>query len=528
MNNIKSIISNMTIEQKVGQLFIVAFPSSDVNKILPLIKKYQIGGCYISDDNAKTFKEAKNLSQKLQDISLSYNENLPLLLGVDQEGSWSVLSKDSITGPGNLALGSANDTKLTKDMYTLFASEMSSVGYNCILGPSCDINLNINNQIIGTRAFGETSTLVSSHVKASVEGINENGCISTAKHFPGHGDTEGDSHREIPIVIKSRDELYKNELLPFQTAINSGVDMIMTSHILYPAIDKKYPATLSYKILTTLLKKKMGFKGLIITDSMNMGAIRKTYSIQEASVLALKAGADFIMLSEEHYDHNKDYLQNQIKSIQAIINAVEDKKLDISIIDKKLEKIIKFKNERILNNKIKSKSFSQKEKLNFEQKVSLKAIKIIKNNSKLLPLDKTKTISLVNATPKNSYKNIINTRGIGPNQTISAFEEFSNNIKNLNLNISIYDYEKINMNKIAKSDIILIVTEDYPLPGEDFDKIEQIKIVNKFIELFNDKLLLIGFRSPYELQFFPKIKNYICSFSSRLSSAKAMVKAILN
>jgi beta-N-acetylhexosaminidase len=526
MDTIKNIINNMTLEQKIGQLFIVAFPSNDVSKISPLIKKYQIGGCYISDDNAKTFNEAKLLSSKLQELSQSYNKNLPLLLGVDQEGSWCVLSKESTIGAGNLALGSVNDVKLTKKMYSLFSAEMNNVGYNCILGPSCDINLDIDNQIIGTRAFGETSTLVSAHVKASIQGINENGCISTAKHFPGHGDTKGDSHREIPIVDKSKEELFKNELLPFQEAIDAGVDMIMTSHILYPAFDKKYPATLSYKILTSLLKNKMGFNGLIITDSMNMGAIRKYYSIEEASVLALKAGADFIMLSEEHYDHNKNYLENQIKSIESIINEVKNNNINISIINKKLEKIIKFKQKRILDNHIKSIQLSKKEKIALEQEISFKAIKILKNNSNLFPLSKYKKISLVNATPKTSYNNIVNIRGIGPNQKINAFDEFSKNVHKLCLNISIYNHEQINIQEISKSDIIIIITEDYPLPGEDFNKIEQVKTVQKFIELFNSKLLLIGFRSPYELQFFPNIQNYVCAYSSRLSSVKAMIDFI--
>jgi len=527
MDSIKKIINSMTLEQKVGQLFIVAFPSKDVSKIAPLIETYQIGGCYISDENATSFKEARELSSNIQEIALKQNENLPLLLAVDQEGSWSVLSEDSTTGPGNLALGALDDVEKTQLMYNIFAQEMTEVGYQCILGPCCDINLNIDNQIIGTRAFGEKVELVSSHVRASIRGMKERNCISAAKHFPGHGDTHSDSHREIPLVNKSKEELFKNELLPFQTAIDEGVDLIMTSHILYPSFDEKYPATLSYNILTKLLKEKMNFKGLVITDSMNMGAIRKSYTVEESTILALKAGADFIMLSEEHYDHNEDYLENQIKSIHAIINAVKNNDIDIKLIEDKLERIIAFKRDKILNNTNKVPLSSHENRLRDEEKISFDAIKLLKNKTIQFPLS-DKKIALVNATPTESYKNIVNIRGIGPNQRTSAFETFSQTFLNHHENSEAFSYENTHDATLNSFETIILVTEDYPLPGEDFDKKKQIQRVENILEQYNNKTLLLGFRSSYELQFFPDVNNYMCAYTSRTPSAKAAVKKLLS
>jgi len=527
MESIKNIIKSMTLEQKVGQLFIVAFPSKDISKISPLIEKYQIGGCYISDENATSFKEARKLSTGIQKLALSHNKNLPLLLAVDQEGAWSVLSKDSITGPGNLALGSLDNTEKTELMYSIFAEEMVDVGYQCILGPCCDINLNVDNQIIGTRAFGETVKHVSSHVAASIRGMKKKNCITAAKHFPGHGDTHCDSHREIPIVNKSKEELFKNELLPFQTAINEGVDLIMTSHILYPSFDEKYPATLSYEILTKLLKEKMNFKGLIITDSMNMGAIRKSYTVEESTILALKAGADFIMLSEEHYDHNEDYLKNQIKSIHAIIEAVKNNDIDIKLIEEKLGRIISFKRDKLLKNVKKVLFTSREEKLSIEEQISFDAIKFLKSKTIELPLPNSR-IALVNATPSASYENIVNIRGIGPNQRISAFETFSQTFSKYNEKSEIFSYENTSENVLSSFETIILVTEDYPLPGEDFDKIEQEKRVQEILKKFNKRTLLIGFRSSYELELFPDVNNYMCTYSSRNVSAKAAAKKLLN
>ena len=528
MDQAQEIIQSMSLEEKAGQLFMVAFPTKDFTKIIPLIQKYQIAGCYISDDNATNFQEAKNLTENLQREALKRNKNLPLFFGVDQEGAWSVLSEESISGPGNLALGSADNLELTQKMYSVFSDEMSQAGYQVILSPCCDVNLNSKNPIINTRSFGEISTSVAKHVKAAVKGIQQNGCFATAKHFSGHGDTQIDTHRQIPTVGKSKQEVFENELLPFQAAIDAGVDFIMTSHILYTNFDDQYPATLSHKILTNLLRKNMGFKGLIITDSMNMGAIRKCYSIEESTLLALKSGADFIMLAEEHYDHNDNYLKNQIRSINAVINGVKNKEIDLALIEEKLTRIIHWKLKSLLHFDGSKKNLTTEEKKNIEYQVSFEAIKVLKNESNLLPVDKNQTIALVNASPIEAYNNVMNIRGIGPNQKISGFNTLVEKIRTKSKSIEIYHYEDIesHIKQIEQKDIILLVTEDYPLPGEDFDKTKQTEMVKKFVSKFNQKLILVGLRSPYELEDFPDVKNYICSYSSRNCSAEAIVDKI--
>lgn len=201
-----------------------------------MIAEYNLGGCYLSQDNAETFEEAHALNQGL-DALLEQHDRLPLLLGVDQEGAWGVLVGESTTGPGNLALGVAEDVGGTANMYRVYGEEMRSAGFNCILGPCCDVNLNPASPIIDTRSFGDVPSKVSAHSAAAVKGLHQGDIVACAKHFPGHGDTHGDTHREIPRVDKSYDELKANDLAPFQAAIDAGVDLIMTSHILYPQLD---------------------------------------------------------------------------------------------------------------------------------------------------------------------------------------------------------------------------------------------------------------------------------------------------
>ncbi|WP_348945064.1 glycoside hydrolase family 3 N-terminal domain-containing protein [Chitinibacter sp. FCG-7] len=160
------IVASWSIAEKVGQLFILAFPGKDAEAARILVEQYNLGGCYLSQDNAETFSEARQLTQALATIVAQRARHVPLLLGVDQEGAWSVLTPESTTGPGNLALGAANQTTLTSAMYTVFGEQMRSAGFNCVLGPCSDVNLKPNSPIIDTRAFGEIPEHVAQHVAA--------------------------------------------------------------------------------------------------------------------------------------------------------------------------------------------------------------------------------------------------------------------------------------------------------------------------------------------------------------------------
>ena len=518
----------MSLEQKIGQLFILAFPGNQVEPILPLIQKYKIGGCYISQDNATTFEEAKQLTQQIQNEALKSDPALPLLLGVDQEGAWGVLIPEATIGPGNLALGVGDDLETTRQMYRVFAQEMASVGYQVNLSPCADVNLDPKNPIIGTRSFGNQPELVARHVIAAIEGTRQGGGLSTAKHFPGHGDTHICTHRELPQVNKSEEELIKNELLPFQAAIDTGVDLVMTTHILFPQIDPEYPATLSSKILTDLLRHNMGFQGLIITDSMNMGAMKKMYDPKESTLLALKAGADLIMFSEEHYDHSTEYFQKQVDIIESVIAAVRNGNISLSLIESKLDRIIDFK-QKHLQKKEHVNLLSKEEKQEIEQKASANAVQIIKNENHCLPIDWKQSLVVVNATPANSYSRLVNPRGIGPNQAKPAYETLKETLQHTKTDLAFFSYEELiaDLSCLDQYQTVIVVTEDYPLPGEDFETKEQIELVRKLANQYNEKLIVAGLRSPYDLIEFENVACYLTSHSSRTCSAKALANFLI-
>ncbi len=515
-------ISHMSLDHKIGQLFLLAYPGKDPKVIEPLIQKYGISGCYISQDNAETFAEATATSEALQQMNIS---DIPLLLGVDQEGAWGVLVPQSHTGPGNLALGCLEDTNATKMMYEIFSEEMLSVGYNAILGPCADINTDPNSPIIGTRSFGEFPDRVAHHVEAAVEGCRAMGALSTLKHFPGHGSTSGDSHRLIPEVNKSLDELMKSDLLPFKKGIDAGASMVMTAHIRYPQIDAKNPATLSSVILKDILRKKLGFKGVILSDSMNMGAIRGFYEPAESTILALKAGVDIIMLSEEHYDHNSHYLFQQTASLEAVKKAIKEGKLTEEEINQKLMRILYMKLNKM---QIKTTPLIEKQRESFnvqEASITQKTIMLLQKN--FWPLSPEENIVCINTTPKNSYQNIINSRGIGANQVKPAFDSFCEQWQALNEKITFLSYEEAqNSSIIHTANALILVTEDYPLPGEDFDVKAQQDFIKSLSEKYKEKIIIVALRSPYELSHYPKDVTYLCAYSSRACSAKAAAHAL--
>ncbi|WP_445269015.1 glycoside hydrolase family 3 protein [Streptomyces sp. DSM 41634] len=219
-----------------------------------------------------------------------------VLVAIDEEGG--DVTRLEVRGgssfPGNLALGAVDDTGLTRDVARELGRRLAECGVNLNWAPSADVNSNPDNPVIGVRSFGADTRLAARHTAAYVEGLQAAGVAACTKHFPGHGDTNVDSHHALPRIDVDLDTLQARELVPFKAAIEAGTKAVMSAHILVPALDPTRPATLSPQILTGLLRKELGYEGLIVTDGMEMNAIAGTYGIERGSVLAIAAGADAI------------------------------------------------------------------------------------------------------------------------------------------------------------------------------------------------------------------------------------------
>ncbi len=292
------ITNKLTAEELVGQTIHIAIPSKTVDPIaLEEIKNTKPGGIILFGKNLGKKEEILSLTTNLQKVAVS--ENLPpFLISTDQEGGRVFRVQDGVTAyPGAMAVGQTGNENWGKVVGFVTSFELRNIGINFLFAPVLDINNNPFNPVINTRSFGSDITRVSNVGVAYEQGARLGGALPVIKHFPGHGDTNVDSHLGLPIIKKSLTELEALELVPFRKAIESGAEAVMTAHIVYPLIDEKYPATLSKKILTGILREKFKFDGIIITDAMEMHAISKNYEKEKPGVLAILAGANIVLLT---------------------------------------------------------------------------------------------------------------------------------------------------------------------------------------------------------------------------------------
>lgn len=528
--NIEATIRLMTTEEKVGQLFMLAFAADQVDEARILMEEHLVGGAYIGDDNVPNAGAAVALCDKLQSFAANTRLGIPLLLGCDQEGTWSVMTAESAMGPGNMALGATADPQCAYDMYRVIARETSAVGLNVVLGPAADCNSNPHNSIIGMRSFGEKPELVARMTAAATRALQENGSVATLKHFPGHGDTTLDSHRGLPTVARSRDELQAIDLRPFAAGIEAGAKIVMTSHIIFSALDPERPATLSPIILGDLLRGELGFDGLIVSDSMNMGSMKRHYDPAAAAIQAFQAGVDLMMLAEEHYDHDAGkYLENQRALIRAIIGAVEDGVISAERVDEALRRVLRLKSEAGFSTAPVPETaiVGSTTHRAVELAAARRAVSVLRDRHALLPIDPAAPLTLVNTTKRSAYDVLTQTRGIGPNQATAAFDVFAQTLSATCADLTIIAAEDFSVAAIPSAGVMIAVTENYTLPGMDFDGPLQAPIVRALQESAGDRLIVVALRDPYELASFPDIGAYVCSFSFRPCAAQAAAELLL-
>ncbi|MBY0012083.1 beta-N-acetylhexosaminidase [Paenibacillus typhae] len=326
----------LRIRHKVGQMFMCGFMDTSPNKdILTLIQDYHLGGIIYFRRNIGTAEQVYACSAALQRAAAE-----PLLIAIDQEGGMVARIEDGVTlMPGNMALGATRNPEGVRQAAAIAGAELRHLGINMNFAPCVDVNNNPANPVIGVRSYGESPLLVSEMGSAAAAGYQEAGVAATIKHFPGHGDTDTDSHLALPAISHGRERLAAIELLPFQQIIEAGVDAVMTAHVVFKAYeDEAIPATLSENILTGLLRRELNFDGIIVTDCLEMNAISQTVGVGPGAVQAVKAGADLILVS-----HTYSW---QIEAIEAVIQAVIRGEISEARIDASVQRLASLKAKR--------------------------------------------------------------------------------------------------------------------------------------------------------------------------------------
>lgn len=333
---ISEVIENMSVEEKIGQMIFSSISGTELGaEEEKLIHQYKVGGIIV---NKKNITSPSQMVAYMNSLKEENKNNVPLFFGIDQEGGRiAKLPGDLRAIPSHFEIGKQNDPSFAFEIGTVLGKLVSSFGFNVNFAPVLDINSNPENPVIGDRSFGINPDVVSKLGIQMMKGIQGENIIPAIKHFPGHGDTSVNSHDELPVVQKTMPELEQMELIPFKQAIAEGADMVMIAHILLPSIDLEFPSSMSEAIITDLLREKIGFDGVVITDDMTMEAITNSFDIGKASVMSVKAGADIVMVAHE--------FENVVKAITALTTAVENGEITEERIDQSVERILKLKNK---------------------------------------------------------------------------------------------------------------------------------------------------------------------------------------
>ena len=416
----EEIVAGMTLEQKIAQMITVSMrqwsdnpddPDSfaDVTELneqqKAFLSKYDFGGIILFKQNCADTSQIVRLTAAVQDAARASEQGIPMLISVDQEGGSITRLVTGTMTCGNMALGAAGDTQSSWDNAAIIGSELASVGINTDYAPDADVNNNPSNPVINVRSFSSNPELVSDLALAYVQGLESEGIISTVKHYPGHGDTNTDSHTGLPMIDKSYDELKQMELIPF-AAVADEADMIMTAHIQFPQIESKtyksvdsgeeisLPATLSKKMIKEILRGDMNYNGVVTTDAMLMDAIKVNFEPIDAAVLAINADVDIIL--EPIQITSADDIAAQEEYIGKLVAAVNDGRIPESEIDDSVIRIISLKLEKGIigletvdtdaSVKAAKTVVGSKEHHDKELEIALRTITLVKNEDNTLPL----------------------------------------------------------------------------------------------------------------------------------------------
>lgn len=410
---IKQMVDSMDTREKVEQMIMITLRpwnaegenesvTSLNDDLTYFIESHNFGGVCLYADNVQTTAQTVELTNQIQQAAKNSYCGIPMLISADQEGGRIYRLGTGTPTCGNMALGATNDPELAYENAKILASEIKALGINTDLAPVIDVNNNPSNPVIGLRSFSSDPEIVGAMGEKYVEGLQSEGIITTCKHFPGHGDTSVDSHTGLPLINKTYDELKKVELAPYSSVIDK-TDMIMTAHIQFPKIETgeyvskstgekiNIPATLSKTIITDILRKDLGYDGVVITDSMVMSAIKENFGLVDSATLAINAGVDMI-LEPLPVQNVSDFYE--IDQYVAMIEAqIENGVIPMETIDKSVTRILTMKQERGLldykpadvDNALKIVGSAENREKALQ--IAEKAVTLVKNDGDLLPLD---------------------------------------------------------------------------------------------------------------------------------------------
>lgn len=510
-------LKDMNLKEKIGQLIVAGFSGHEFNEhARVLIEEYKIGNIILFSRNIKDVRQLYRLNASLYKSILDSTGIMPFVT-IDQEGGMVTrIMQDATFFPGNMTLA-ATKSDHAYMVGKMMGEELASLGINFNLAPVLDVNNNPKNPVIGIRSYSDNPKKVSEFGCAYISGLQGNGIIATAKHFPGHGDTETDSHHQMTIVPHDKERLQSIELVPFKAAIASGLDAIMSAHVLFPAFEENgLPATLSKNVLKGLLRNELGFRGLIISDCMEMKAISDYYTTEKGSLMALEAGIDLLCISHT--------LEKQVGAARLIEEAVLSGTLAEAIIDEHVQRVLQFKEKirPIMDAKFIQKDFTTsytmllgKANKEYAEQIVDQSLTLVKGIP-FTPSGKTLVIAsepfpVSIAEDKFSDRSIIN--------LLEKETKYSDNVYGTYLIESLVTKDQINqiVETSKEYDQVVVCTYNakaYPA---------QIELIQALL-LNHPQLHVISTRNPYDILEVPGVRNNVCLYEYTPNSVKTIIR----
>jgi len=508
-------LAGMTLEEKVGQLFVTEVYGGDANTPdqrnvdaygvatpAEVVQKYHLGGViYFAWSNpTNDLKQIAELSNGLQRAAVGSGAEVPLLIGTDQEGGLvSRMGPPFTAMPGNMALGAGRKASATRAAAKVIGKELKALGVNQNYAPVADVNVNPLNPVIGVRSFSSDPQLTAELTKAAVQGYEHDAKISaTPKHFPGHGDTEVDSHTGIPVIDHTREEWEQLDRPPFEAAVKAGVDTMMTAHIVVPALDpSEDPATLSKPILTGILREELGYDGVVITDSLRMDGVREKYGDEEIPLRALEAGVDQLLMP---YDMDLAY--------NSVLDAVKSGRITEERIDQSVQRILELKYAKglvddpfVAPGKV-GKYVGNPAHQATAKRVTDRTITVITNETKTLPLAKRS-------------RNVLVT-GFGAESTANLAKEFTKRrAKATALETGSQPTDAQIAEAVAAAeanDLVVVLTMNASDRKATDPGGKQEQLVKALLAT-GKPVIVVAVRNPYDIAYFPEAPTYVATYS---------------
>lgn len=469
--------------------------------ILAAVRSGEIGAfCLFGGKNIQSPAHLRQLSETLHAAAAAGGQPPPLI-GIDQEGGQLM----AVTGggvtelPGNMALGATRSARLSRAAGRVLGRELLAMGVNLDFVPCLDVNINPANPVVGTRSFGDDPALVAELGVALIEGIQGEGVLASAKHFPGHGDTNADSHFDAPVVEHNRARIEAVELRPFRAAIEAGVGAIMSGHVIYPEFDPNAPATLSRAILTDLLRGELGFGGLVLTDAMDMAAALRG-GVLPSLQMALNAGVDLVMLA---------HLPNQM-ALDTAVASLRDPASEARILKARQAAPREMPALSLLGDP---------EHAAIAQEIADQSITLVRS-SQPLPLQVTGEETIVVITPRPANLTPADTSALVHIALADAICARHARTVALELPRGAGDAELAAVLEASRGAAHVIVGTINA--GDDP---AQVALVEALRER-GDRPLVISLRTPYDLAMFPGVETYLCTYSIRPVSMEAAARVL--